>query len=296
MGADAGTPTKIADGVVDAGAAGMALGLQSIASDGAKRCSGIAGAHEYWIGGVAVVVNGSAWSRLMCADTVAWWRGKTKARSCHGIWVGFEGHDGHTIGESEKRSNNATKRVACEPDVRVGVALCDIVVEITGGEVVVALLSEALDETSRVASISVCHAIAHLLPSVRPTLATAAGAEEIVVQLVVACRFRTIKDSHRGALQTDHDCAIVLVREDMPSQTILLPAKVLSIIEAASNLLPLPCTMLMRISVVCHPRETQHRLFIRNIRPSYLIIRPSRRRQSCSLAMYFRMFKKSVYA
>lgn len=109
MGADAGAPAEVTDGIVDAGAAGVALGLQSVAGDGAQGCGGVAGAHEDRVGGVAVMVDGSARSGLMGADAVAWWRGKTKSRSGHGIRVSFEGHDRHAVGKSQKRSDNATK-------------------------------------------------------------------------------------------------------------------------------------------------------------------------------------------
>jgi hypothetical protein len=149
-------------------------------------------------------------------------------------------------------------------------------VQIACRKVVVTLLAEALDKTCRVAGVGVCHAVADLLPFPRSTLAAAARSEEVVVQFVVTGGVRTVEDGHGCSFQTDDNSLVGLVREDVPSQSVLLPAKIFGIVEAASNLLPLSCTMLVCVCVVCHPREAQDRLFIGNVRTRYLIIRPCR--------------------
>lgn len=75
-------------------------------------------------------------------------------------------------------------------------------VEISNSPVVVTLFSQRLDQASGVASISRGHAIADLLPQILPTLATAAGAKQVVVELVVAGSVGTIKDGRGSSLVT----------------------------------------------------------------------------------------------
>jgi len=149
-------------------------------------------------------------------------------------------------------------------------------VQIACRKIVVALLAEAFDKAGRVAGVGVCHAIADLLPFPGSALATTARSEEIVIQFVVASGFCAVKDGHGRSFQTDDDRLVGLVREDVSTQSILLPAKVFSIVEATSNLLPLSCTMLMCVCVVRHPREAQDRLFVGDIWTRYLVIRPCR--------------------
>jgi len=143
--------------------------------------------------------------------------------------------------------------------------------------VVVALLPQVLDQTCRVAGVGVGLAVTDLLPPVRATLTTATGGEEIVVQLVVAGRLSTIKNRHGCPLQAYHDRAICLIREDVPTQSVLLPAKVFSVVESASYLLPPASQVLVLVGVIRHTREAEHSLFIRAIRSRYFVERPGRR-------------------
>jgi hypothetical protein len=274
VGADAWTPAEITDGVVDACAASVALRLQSVAGDRAQRSGGVTGAHEDRVCGVAEVVDASARSGLMTANAIAWWSRQAKTSSGHGIWVGFEGHDGYAICQTEERADNATKRMTCKPDIGVRIAFGHIVVQVASGKVIVALLAEALDEAGRVAGIGVCHAVTDLLPAISSALTATARSEQVIVQLVVARGLGTIKDSHRGAFQSDDNRLIRLVRKDVSAQAILLPAKVFCVIESSSDILPLSCTKIVCVRVVGHPCKAQDRLFIRHVRSSYFIVCP----------------------
>ena len=86
------------------------------------------------------------------------------------------------------------------PDFGGGIAFRDVAVQVLSGPVVVALFSQGLDKAGGVAGVSGCHAVADLLPHILSALAAAAGAEEVVVDFVVACRLRAIEDGHGGAL------------------------------------------------------------------------------------------------
>jgi hypothetical protein len=274
VGADAWTPAEIADGVVDACAACVALRLQSVAGDRAQRSGGVTGAHEDRVGGMAEMVNAGAWSGLVTTDAITWWRGQAKTSGSHGIWVCFKGHDGHAVRQTEERTDNATKRVTCKPDIGVRIAFGHIVVQVASGKVVMALLAEALDEAGRIASVGVGHAVTDLLPAISSALTAAARSKKIVVQFVVASGFGAIKDSHRSALQTNDNCLVSLVREDVSAQAILLPAKVFCVVESSSDILPLSCTKIVCVRVVGHPCEAQDRLFVRHIRSGYFVVRP----------------------
>lgn len=150
-------------------------------------------------------------------------------------------------------------------------------IQIASGKVVVALLAKTLDKAGRVAGVGIGHAIADLFPAIMSALGTATRAKQIVVQFIVAGGFCAVEDGHRGALQTNDNRLILLVRKDVTTQAVLLPAKVFGVVESTSNVLPLSCTILVRVCIIRHSCEAQDRLFIRYIRPGYLVIRPSRR-------------------
>jgi hypothetical protein len=150
------------------------------------------------------------------------------------------------------------------------------VIQIASGKVVVALLSKALDKAGRVAGVGISHAVADLLPAIMSALSAAARTKQVVVQFVVAGSLRAVEDGHRGALQTNDDRLVLLVREDVTTQAVLFPAKVFGVIESTTNLLPLSCTKVVRVCIIGHPREAQDRLFIRYIWSSYFVVRPGR--------------------
>lgn len=112
MSADTGPPPKVADSVVDAGAASMALRLQSVACKRTQGGGGVTCTHEYGICGVTVMVNASARSGLMASNTVTWRCRQAEATSSHGIWVGLESHDWHAVSQTQERADHAAERVA----------------------------------------------------------------------------------------------------------------------------------------------------------------------------------------
>lgn len=184
--------------------------------------------------------------------------------------------------------------MASEPNVRVGVPFGHIVVQVACREVVMTLLTQALDQACRVAGVCVGHAVANLLPAILSSLATTTRSEQVVVQLIIACSLGTIEDRHRRALEANHNCAVVFVRKDVSAQAVLLPTKVFGIIEASAHFLPFSSTVLVRVSVVCHPREAQDRLFIGDVWSCYFVVRPGRRRQSRSFSMNLSIFEQGI--
>jgi len=75
MGADACSPAKVADSIVDASAAGVTLRLQSVPGNCAQGCGGVAGAHEDGVRGMAIVEDAGTRSGLVSANTVSRWSG-----------------------------------------------------------------------------------------------------------------------------------------------------------------------------------------------------------------------------
>lgn len=128
MCANAGSPAKVADGVIDASLAGVALTLECISSDCAERGPGIASPHKDRVGGVSKVMDAGARSGLVCTYTKAWRCRKPKSGRSHGVGVGLECHYRQSIGKAQKSSNNSSKGVAREPNIRVRISLCDVVV------------------------------------------------------------------------------------------------------------------------------------------------------------------------
>lgn len=126
--------------------------------------------------------------------------------------------------------------MAGNPYVGVGIQVSHIVVKVLDSVVVFVLLPQFLDQTSGVARISRCHAIAHLSPHVLPSLATAAAKEKIVIDLVVCGGLRSIEYSWRGALEADDDSAILSVGKYVAAEAIAFPSKVFGIVEAAFHL------------------------------------------------------------
>ena len=169
-------------------------------------------------------------------------------------------------------------------------------IEIASGKVVVTLLANALDKAGRVAGVGISHAIADLLPAIMSALGAATRAEQIVIQFVVAGGLCAIEDGHRGALQTNDNRLILLVRKDVTAQAVLLPAKVFGVVESTSDILPLSCTILVRVCIVRHPCEAQDCLFIRYVWTGYLVVRPGGRWQCRSFSVDGGMIEQAIYA
>ncbi len=189
-------PAKVGDGVVGAGFAGVAVAFECVAADCAEGAHGAAAAHVDWICGVAEMVDAGVWASLVGSDAVARRGGQTESRCRQSVRVCLKGYHRQAEGKPDQRTDHATKRVPGEPDICVWVPLGNVMVQILGSPIVVALLIQRLPHTSRIASISIAFAIADLLPRPVPALTATAGGEEVVVQLVVSSRVCTVKDSH----------------------------------------------------------------------------------------------------
>ena len=157
--------------------------------------------------------------------------------------------------------------MAGHPDLGIGVQRRDVVIQVLGSVVVAILVAQGGDETGRVARVGRRLAVADLAPQKLAALAAAAAEEKIVVDLVVGRRFGAVKHGGRGALETDDHGCVVSVREDVPTQAVRLPAKVLGVVEAAADVLPRARMGLEDVGVRGHAGETQDRLLVGDIGP-----------------------------
>jgi hypothetical protein len=98
---------------------------------------------------------------------------------------GLECHDGKTICQAQQPGHCAAEGVPDEPDLGVGIQGGHVGEETLGGGVVPRLFVEGRDETGAVAGVGACCAVADLAPGPDALLGTTAGAEEVVVFLVV---------------------------------------------------------------------------------------------------------------
>ena len=138
------------------------------------------------------------------------------------------------------------------PHLSSRISFGDVMVQILYSPVVMALLSERLDQASVVASICRCHTIADLFPQILPALPTTARTKQIVVQLIVSCCLCSVKDSHGGSFQSYDNSLIRLIGENMSPQTVLLPSKVIGIVEATANILPFTGPWFRNVRICSH--------------------------------------------
>ena len=96
--ADADAPPVIADSVVDADLAGVALAFHGVAAESACCGRGVAGAHEDWVSGLAEVVC----ARVRAGVFGMGWCWKPEACRGEGFARGFEGDDRDTKCHAEE--------------------------------------------------------------------------------------------------------------------------------------------------------------------------------------------------
>lgn len=102
----------------------MALTLESIAPETARRESAVAGGHEDRVCGVAEMVN-------------MWGGSEVETRGGESVGEGFEGQCRCIVSMSQETRDNATEGVAGEPEVRGGVFVSDRLVDLPRGGVVI---------------------------------------------------------------------------------------------------------------------------------------------------------------
>lgn len=117
-------------------------------------------------------------------------------------------------------------------------------------------------------------AVADLSPKILPPLTTAAAEKKIVVLFIVGGGFCTIEDRHGRPFEANDNCGIALIGEDMTSQAIAFPAKALRVVEAVVDVRPFALAHYGHVSVACHPREADYRIFVSHIWARYVIYRP----------------------
>lgn len=92
MSADAHTPTKVLDGIINAFHAGVANALHGVPAKGANARGLITLSHVYGVSSVSEVKATSHLALLKGANLVARRHGKTQTRCRHGFGHCFEGH------------------------------------------------------------------------------------------------------------------------------------------------------------------------------------------------------------
>ena len=142
-----------------------------------------------------------------------------------------------------------------------------------------AFRSERFDQACIVTVVSRCHAVADHLPSVRSVLGTAARTEQIVVQFIITSRVRPVEDCHGGAFESDDDCLVRGVCVYVPSESIEFPAKVLCVVEATFDVLPLSSPRFCHVCIGCHLGKCNDGCLVRVIRSLDLIYGPRRCRK-----------------
>lgn len=149
-----------------------------------------------------------------------------------------------------------------------------------------ALLPQGLNETCLITSESGSLTATHLFPHVIAALGATAGTKQVVVQLIVSSRFRTIENRGRCPFEPDHDSAVVFRSENMAAQAIILPPKIISIVEATSYILPFAGKGFLNVRIRRHPGQGYDSGFFCGIWPSDAVYRPCRRRKRDCLSMY----------
>jgi hypothetical protein len=163
-----------------------------------------------------------------------------------------------------------------------------------GSLVVVSFVSQILDQAGRVASKGRRLTIADLLPHGLTTLTAATASKQVVVELVVSSRVCTIKDSRRGSFEANNDGLVLGVCEDMAAQTIILPSKVLGVVEASSDIDPVTSVRLDNVGVGSHTGKTENGLLVGNVWGVYVVHGPGRGGQRDGLSTHLASFQQAI--
>ena len=159
-------------------------------------------------------------------------------------------------------SNSATERVASHPYLGIGIQSCNVVVEVLGSIVVPVLRPQSRDETGRVAFVGRGLTVANLSPEELSALSAAAAEEEIVVDLVVGSRLRTIEDSRRCSFQAYDNGGVLRVGKDVSAQAVRLPAKVFGVVVSVPHVFPFSSMRFEYVRVRCHTSKAYDGLFV----------------------------------
>jgi hypothetical protein len=181
------SPAKVSNCVVRAGFSSMTHTLHCVASNGTHRRICVAGAHENWIGSVSKMIAAGTGSLLMGSEVISRRCRKTQSLGRHCFARSFKGNHRYAICQCHQATGRTTKRVAHKPDVGIRIYLCDITINLLCSIVVAILVLQCFDHTRCVAAKGRRLAVAYLQPTVSSALATTAGEEEVVVDLVVRC-------------------------------------------------------------------------------------------------------------
>jgi hypothetical protein len=117
-------------------------------------------------------------------------------------------------------------------------------------------------------------AVAYLVPCPWPLLSAATAEEQIVIEFVIRGRSIAVKYGGGCALQPDDNCRVVLISPNMPSQTVSLPAKVVSPIKRPADIVPVTLAFLLHVCVGCHVGHAEDGVLVCHIWGGYLIHSP----------------------
>lgn len=122
-------------------------------------------------------------------------------------------------------------------------------IEVLTGVVIGAFLAESLSDAGGIALIGIELAITDLVGEEVCALTTAAAEQEIVVVLVLCSGARAIEDGGGGSFETDDNGTILGVGKNVAAQAVILPTKVLSVVEAAVYVFPISSIWLLNICI-----------------------------------------------
>lgn len=230
-------PVQVPCCVVNTRVACMTNTLHGMPQEGTRDTG--TSSEEEGVCSMAKVVGSSANLGLIFAYSIARRRRQSQPLSCHCLTRGLEADDRPAVRCPYETADRAAKGMANHPNVGIWVNLGDILIQVEGTVVVVVLLLQALGKTGRVAGITARLAVAYWGIQIGLALTTATAEEKIVIFPVAATRAGTAKEGQGCALDADDDGLVDFICEDVTSQTVGLPAKVIGIIEAMADWIPL---------------------------------------------------------
>lgn len=161
-----------------------------------------------------------------------------------------------------------------QPDIRMGIQLGDIGIQIQRGTVISVFVVHGFNNAGQVGIKSRLLTVADLPPQIGSTLAAAATEEKVVILLVIRRRLNAVKKRRRGPFDGYHNGAVCLIRIYVTSKPIVMPPKTRGIIELSIDILPVLGPRDLDVVVRRHLRKSQNSLSIRNIRTRHSVHAP----------------------
>jgi hypothetical protein len=126
--ANALSPSKIGNRVIGTFASGVTFSLESISANSAARESSVASSIIDGIRSMAKVIDAGMRTFLVVANVVTWRGRKAEATGSKCFGESLKCDSRQSKGQTEKRGDDTTKRVASQPNIGIGIQFSDIVV------------------------------------------------------------------------------------------------------------------------------------------------------------------------